>query len=139
MNKDKSIKNSWILQKKICMAANRPGKSCKLSSSGKFRALQCPQNSVIPHIGWTEMYVLNVVVTWWNPQILMAYPQSKALHPQFLIINASFFILLPQFSLIQPQFSIFNPSSSILSQKNSLQLLPGLAANSNMNFWLMFI
>ena len=29
------------------LIGNRPGKSCKSSSSGKFRALQCPQNSLI--------------------------------------------------------------------------------------------
>ena len=39
-----------------------PEKSCKWSSSGKFRALQCPQNSVICDNGWTERYVLNVGV-----------------------------------------------------------------------------
>ena len=40
----------------------RPGKSCKLSSSGKFRALQCPQNSVIRNKGRNGTCALNVVV-----------------------------------------------------------------------------
>ena len=30
---------------------SRPGKSCKMSSSGKFRDLQCPQNSAIHNKG----------------------------------------------------------------------------------------
>ena len=38
----------------------RPGKSCKLSSSSKFRILQCPQNSVIPDKGQRETCLLNV-------------------------------------------------------------------------------
>ena len=62
---------------------NRPGKSCK-----------CHQNSDICENGWTEIYVSNVGVAWWNPEILMAYPQSMALHPEFLILNGSFSILL---------------------------------------------
>ena len=99
---------------------DRPGKSCKWSSSGKFRALQCPQNSVNCDTGWSKIYVLNVGVAWWNPQILMTSPQFIALHPQFSILNASFSILLPQISLIQPQFCIFGSSSSILSQKNGI-------------------
>ena len=40
----------------------RPGKSCKLSSSGKFRALQCPQNSVIRDNRSTKISALNVGV-----------------------------------------------------------------------------
>ena len=44
-------------------------------------ALQCTQNSVICDNGWTEIYALNVGVARWNPQILMAYPQSIALNP----------------------------------------------------------
>ena len=113
-------KYSYILANIQAVHRYRPGKSCKLSSSGKFKALQCPQNSVIDDNGWTEIYVLNVGVAWWNPQILMAYPQFIALHPQFSILNASFSILLPQISLIQPQFCIFGSSSSILSQKNGI-------------------
>ena len=38
----------------------RPGKSCKLSSSGKLGILQCPQNSVIRNKGQRETCVLNV-------------------------------------------------------------------------------
>ena len=118
---DKTTLTSWgWAMPSSAQLASRPGKSCKSSSSGKFIALQCPQNSMIRDNGWTEIYVLNVGVAWWNPQILMAYPQSIALHPQFLILNASFSILLPQISLIQPHFSIFNSSSSILSQKNGI-------------------
>ena len=81
--------------------------------------------------------MLNVVVAWWNSQILIAYPPSITIHPQFSILNASFSIPLPQIYLIKPQFSIFNSSSSIVSQKNGifdskspqkrrLQLFPGL-------------
>ena len=79
----------------------RPGKSCKLSSSGKFRDLQCPQSSV----------------AWWNPQIVIAHSLSTGLHPQFWILNPLFSIILPQISLIHPQFTILNSSFSILSQK----------------------
>ena len=74
----------------------------------------------MPGNGWTEIYVLNVGVAWWNSQILIAYPQSIALCPPFLIPNASFSILLPQISLILPHFSIFNSSSSFLNQKNGI-------------------
>ena len=42
----------------------RPGKSCKLSSSGKFRILQCPQNSVIRDKGQIEICIWNVGVAW---------------------------------------------------------------------------
>ena len=96
---------------------SRPGKSCELSSSGKFRALQCPSNSVIRDKGWTEICVSNGGVAWSNPQILSAYPQSIALHPQFWILNPPFSILLPKISFIQPQFSISNSSFFILSKK----------------------
>ena len=99
---------------------HRPGKSCESSSSGKFRALECPQNNVIHDNGWTKIYVSNVGVAWLNPPILRAFPQSIALHPQFLILNALFCIHLPQISLIQLPFSIFNSSSSILSRKNGI-------------------
>ena len=34
---------------------SRPGKCCKTSSSGKFKAVQCPQDSVISNKGWTEI------------------------------------------------------------------------------------
>ena len=94
----------------------RPGKSCKLSSSGKFRILQCPQNSVICDKERRETCVSNVGVALWNPQILMAYPQSIAVKPQFKILNPSFFILLPPISFIKPLFSIINSSSSIRTQ-----------------------
>ena len=97
----------------------RPEKSCKSSLCGKFRALQCPQNSVIRGNGWTEIYVVNVTVACWNP-ILMANPPSVALHPQFSFLNASFSILFPQISLIQPQFSIFDSSSSIPGQDKGI-------------------
>ena len=59
-------------------------------------------------------------MAWWNPQILMAYPQSIALNPQFSILNASFSILQPQISLIKPQVSIFISCPSILSQKTGI-------------------
>ena len=91
----------------------RPGKSCKSSLSGKFRILQCSQNSVIHNKGQRETSVLNVGVKWWNPQFLIAYPQSRALQPQFWMLYALFFIPLPQFSIV-------NSSSSILTQKNRI-------------------
>ena len=87
--------NKNPLNKPVERGFARPGKGCKLSSSGKFCALQCPQKSVIRNNGWTEINVLNIGVAWWNPQILMAYPQFIALHPQFSILNALFSILLP--------------------------------------------
>ena len=62
---------------------SRPGKSCKSSSSGKSRTLQCPQNSVIRDNGWTELYVLKVGVAWWKPQILITYPLFIAIHLNF--------------------------------------------------------
>ena len=56
----------------ICysLSVTRPGKSCESSSSWKLRALQCPQNSGIRDNGSTKIYVLNVGVAWWNPQLL---------------------------------------------------------------------
>ena len=42
--------------------ATRPGKSSKSFSSGKLRALQCPQNSMIHDKGWMEICVSNVGV-----------------------------------------------------------------------------
>ena len=71
--------------------------------------------------GWKEIYVSNVGVAWWNPQILMAYPQSIA--PQFSVIDASLSILLPKISLIQPQFSILKSSSWDTWLKKSSSLL----------------
>ena len=64
---------------------NRPGKSCESSSSRKFRALQCPQNSASRQRmnRHTDIHVANVGVARSNPQILSAYPQSIAIHPQF--------------------------------------------------------
>ena len=38
---------------------SRPGKSYKLSSSGKFRILQCPQNSMIRVKGQRETCASN--------------------------------------------------------------------------------
>ena len=65
--------------------------------------------------GWTEIYVLNVGVAWWNTQIFMAYPQYIALHTQISILNASFSILLPKNSIFYLQ-----KFSSILSQENGI-------------------
>ena len=107
---------TWKRKSPYC----RPGKICKSSSSRKFRVVQCPQNSGIRNNGWTEIYVLNVGVAWWNPQILMTYPQSISLHPQFPILNAPISILLPYISYIHCQFSILNSSSYIQSQKNGI-------------------
>ena len=59
-------------------------------------------------------------MAWWNPQILMAFPQFISFHSQFSILNAPFSILLPQISYIHPQFSIFNTSSYIQDQKNGI-------------------
>ena len=59
----------------------RPGKSCESSSIGKFRILKCLLNTVICEKGQREICVLNVGVARWNPQILIAYPQSIALNP----------------------------------------------------------
>ena len=95
----------------------RPGKSCKSSSSGKLRSLQCPQNSAIHEKGQRETCVLNVDGAWWNPQILIVIPQSIALQPKFWILNTPLSILLPHISFIQPQFSIVTFSSTILTQK----------------------
>ena len=64
-------------------AQDRPGKSCKSSSRGKLRILQCPQNSRIHDKGQRERCILNVGVAGLNPQILIAYPHSIALQPQF--------------------------------------------------------
>ena len=47
----------------------RPGKRCKISSSGKFREMECAQNSVINDKGSPEICVFNIGVVWWNPQI----------------------------------------------------------------------
>ena len=96
---------------------SRPGNSCKLSSSGKFKNLQCPQNSVIRDKGWPEIYTLNVGVAWWNHNILIANSQSIVFHPQVLPLNPLKSILLPEISFIKTQFSIFQSSTSILRQK----------------------
>ena len=79
----------------------RPGKSCQFSSRGKFRILQCPQNSVIRDKGRRESCELNAGVVWSNPPIFIAYPQSIAFKPQFWILNPPFSILLPQISFIR--------------------------------------
>ena len=99
---------------------DRSGKSCKLSSSGKFRALQSPQNSGIFDKKWKEIRVLNVGVAWCNLQILNAYPQHITLHSQFLTQNPHFSIILPKIHFIQPQFSISNSSFFILSKKHGI-------------------
>ena len=52
----------------------------------------------------------------WNPQILIAFPQSIALKPQFRILIPQFSILLPQISFIQPTLSIIIFFSSSLNQ-----------------------
>ena len=65
------------------MSETRPGNSCKSSSRGIFRILQCPQNRVIRDKGQRETYILNVGVALWNPQFLIAFPQSIAIQPQF--------------------------------------------------------
>ena len=79
------------------MPFSRPGKSCKLSSSEKFRILQCPLNSVRER----EKHVY----------------QMLALQPQFLFLNPQFSILLSQIFFIQPRLSIVYSSSSILNKK----------------------
>ena len=83
-----------------------------MSSSGNFRALQCPPNSVIRDKLWTEIRVSNVCLALLNPQILTAYSQS--------ILNSKSSILLPQISFMQPKFPIFNYLFSILSKKNGI-------------------
>ena len=95
---------------------NRPGKSFKWSSSGKFWILQCPQNSVIRDKG--------------------QYPQSITLQPQFWILNAPFFIHLPQISFIQPQFSIVTFSTSILTRK--CRIFDTRCPQNSMSFNKMF-
>ena len=49
---------TWIWWK--FSVIERPGKSCKSSSRGKLRILQCPQNRVIRDKGQRETCVLNV-------------------------------------------------------------------------------
>ena len=84
---------------------HRPGKSCESSSSGKFRALQCPQYSVIRDKLRIEIRVSNVGVALSNHQVLSVYPQSTLLHPQFWILNPPFSILNP------PTSNHFYPTS----------------------------
>ena len=95
----------------------RPGKSCKSSSRGKLRYLQCPQNSVIRDNGQRETCVSNVGMAWWNPQILIAYHQSKALQPQFWALNPPLSILLPKISIVNSSFSILSQKYRILNSK----------------------
>ena len=45
---------------KIAVHSHRPGKSCILSTNGKLRILQYPQNSMIHDKGQIETCVLNV-------------------------------------------------------------------------------
>ena len=84
---------------------NRHGKSFNLSSSGKFRAVQCPQNSMIHDKWWPEMCKLNVAVAWLIPQILIFPPQYTALH--FSILNFLFFYLKPPLSNINSMYVFF--------------------------------
>ena len=102
---------------------SRPGKSYKSSSSGKFRMLQCPQNSVIRDKDQIETRVLNFGVVWWNPQILIVYPQSIALHPLYWIQNSSFSSLLTLISLsnLNSPTSTHLPRSSIKSTRYLIQ------------------
>ena len=88
------------------IGTSRPGKSCKLSSSGKLRDLQCPQNGVSCD---KEICALIVGVAWWNRQIFIAHTQFTALHPQFWNLNPLFFI--PK----SPLSNLNSPSSTLLS------------------------
>ena len=90
----------------------------KVVICGKFRALKCPQNGVIRDKGQRETCVFTVGVVLWNPQILIAYPQSIAIQHQFSALNPPFSIL--QIFFIKPQCSIVNSSSSILTQKERI-------------------
>ena len=47
----------------------RPGKSCILSTSGKFRILQCPQNTLIRHKGQWDSIL--------HCQLFFLHPNSK--------------------------------------------------------------
>ena len=104
-----------------------------LSNSDLEKVVKCPQAEIseicnVLKIAWfatkceqTYICVLNVCVAWWNPQILIVYPQFIALYPQFY---PQFFSLKPQISFNnQPKclltnflFPVFNSSSSILCQ-----------------------
>ena len=63
-NSNQKTKNYLRDMKQILydMGPLRPGKSCKLHSSGKFRILQCPQNSMIRVKGQRETCASNLGV-----------------------------------------------------------------------------
>ena len=61
---------------------------------------------------WPEMCVLDIGIAWWNPQILIAYPQSTALQSKFWALNPPISTFLPQIFFTKPQFSIVNSSFS---------------------------
>ena len=88
-----------------------------MSSSGRFRVLEYPQNCVLRDKGLTKIFILNMCVAWWNPQIFIDYPQSTTLHPHFWILNTTFFIIQTHFTLIQTPFSILKSSAFIFGKK----------------------
>ena len=84
----------------------------KLSSSWKFWALQCPQNSVICNKVWPwKLYVWNVCVAWWNPLILIVHPQWIWNSPFFYLI---FYFLPCQVIQILSQWKHWNSPSCCL-------------------------
>ena len=100
---------------KICMDHCRPGKSCKSSSSGKLRILQCPQNSLI----CVKRTKRNMCIECWCDMMessnLDCLSLIQRLSTSICILNPQISILLPQISFSKPQFSIVNSSSSILT------------------------
>ena len=76
---------------------NRPGKSCKLSSSGKFRVLECPQNRMIG----------NTYIKCWFGMI----ESSKLDSPSSILYFPYFFLKSPLINLNFPSSALLPPSS----------------------------
>ena len=109
----------------------RPGKSCKLSTSVKFRDLECPQKNS------QHRKTRNMCIDCWcglGKSSNLDYPSSMQ-RPPLSIWNSKSSILhpLPQISFLQPQFSILNSSSFILRQKYGIfdWKYPQNSGNSN--------
>ena len=90
---------------------NRPGKSCKLSSSKKFIDLECPQNSVTRDKRLPELCVL----IWWCGMMKSLNLKLPILNSQPFILHVDFLYLYSPSSYHKsPLSNLHCPSSTIL-------------------------
>ena len=75
----------------------RPGKSCKMSSSGKFSVLECPQNRMIG----------NMYIECWFGMT----ESSKLDSPSSILYFSYFFLKSPLINLNFPSSALLPPSS----------------------------